>query len=197
VKDLARGPCDFGRMAIVRSPTRAHHGAMDVTIRPAAVDDCERIAEIYNLGIEERRATFETRCRELPEIARWLEDSRSCPVIVADGESGVVGWGRVARYSEREAYRGVGECQVYVDRAARGRGIGTRLLLATCHEAERLGYWKLVGRLFTSNRASRVLVDRCGFREVGVHLRHARLDGNWRDVVLMEILLGPAAASKR
>jgi L-amino acid N-acyltransferase YncA len=184
-------------MAIVRSPTLAHHGAMDVTIRPAALDDCERIADIYNFGIEERSATFETRLRRVSDIARWLEDARRCPLIVADGESGVVGWARVARYSDRHAYRGVGECQVYVDRAGRGRGVGTRLLVATCHEAERFGYWKLVGRLFTSNRASRALVDRCGFREVGVHLRHARLDSDWRDVVLMEILLGPAAVSKR
>jgi L-amino acid N-acyltransferase YncA len=168
---------------------------MGMTIRPAAPADCRRIAEIYNIGIEERSATFETRLRGRPEIARWLEDSRRCPLIVADGVSGVVGWARVARYSEREAYRGVGECQVYVEPAGRGRGVGTRLLLATCHEAEMLGYWKLVGGLFTSNRASRALVDRCGFREVGVHLRHGRLDGAWRDVFLMERLLGPAAVS--
>jgi phosphinothricin acetyltransferase len=168
---------------------------MDVTIRPAALADCRRIADIYNIGIEERSATFETRLRGIPEVARWLECSRRCPLIVADGACGVVGWARVGRYSEREAYRGVGGCQVYVEPAGRGRGVGTRLLLAICHEAELLGYWKLVGRLFTSNRASRALVDRCGFREVGVHLRHGRLDGGWRDVVLMEVLLGPAAAS--
>jgi L-amino acid N-acyltransferase YncA len=168
---------------------------MEVTIRPAAPADCARIADIYNVGIEERSATFETRLRGAPEVARWLEGSRRCPVIVAEGASGVVGWARVGRYSEREAYRGVGECQVYVEPAGRGRGVGTRLLLEICHEAERLGYWKLVGRVFADNRASRALVDRCGFREVGVHLSHGRLDGEWRDVVLVEILLGPAAVS--
>jgi L-amino acid N-acyltransferase YncA len=166
---------------------------MEVTLRPAVPADCGRIADIYNAGIEERSATFETRPREPREIARWLQDPHRFPLIVAEGRRGVVGWARVSGYSEREAYRGVGECQVYVRPAARGRGVGTGLLLAACREAERLGYWKLVGRLFTTNRASLALVERCGFREVGVHRRHGRLDGDWRDVVLVERLLGPAA----
>jgi len=177
---------------MARVAASAQDGAMEVTIRAAVPADCERIAAIYNIGIEERSATFESRLRGRHEIAGWLADPRRFPVIVADGDSGVVGWARVSRYSEREAYRGVGECQVYVQPAARGGGVGTCLLLAACHEAEGLGYWKLVGRVFATNRASRALADRCGFREVGVHLRHGRIGGDWRDVVLIERLLGPA-----
>jgi L-amino acid N-acyltransferase YncA len=165
---------------------------MELSIRPAARADCGRIAAIYNTGIEERSATFETRLRGRAEIARWLEDPSRSPLLVATREGRVTGWTRISRYSDREAYRGVGECQVYVEPAARGRGVGTRLLLAACHEAETLGYWKLLGRLLATNRASLALVDRCGFREVGVHVRHGRLDGHWRDVVLVERLLGPA-----
>lgn len=149
-------------------------------------------AEIYNGGIEERTSTFETRHRDAADIAAWLNDLRRFPVLVAVMDGGVVGWARVARYSEREAYRGVGECQVYVDHLARGRGVGSRLLTDLCREAGMSGYWKLVGRLFTSNEASRALVRRCGFREVGVHRRHARLDGQWRDVLVVEgALEGP------
>jgi L-amino acid N-acyltransferase YncA len=105
----------------------------------------------------------------------------------------VLGWARVGHYSDREAYRGVGEVQVYVDPPARGRGLGTALLEAASGAAEEAGYWKLVGKLFPENEPSRALVRRCGFREVGLHQRHGRLEGAWRDVLVVERLLGEAA----
>jgi L-amino acid N-acyltransferase YncA len=80
-----------------------------------------------------------------------------------------------------------------VDPAARLRGIGRRLLEALAADAERAGYWKLIGRLFPENEASRALMRGCGFSEVGVHRRHGRLDGAWRDVLIVERLLGEAA----
>ena len=98
----------------------------------------------------------------------------------------------MGEYNPRECYRGVGEATVYVERGARGRGIGWRLLEALAVEAERAGYWKLIGRLFPENEASRALLRSCDFREVGVHRRHGRLDGEWRDVLVVERLLGQA-----
>jgi L-amino acid N-acyltransferase YncA len=82
---------------------------------------------------------------------------------------------------------------VYVDRSARGIGIGRRLLEELERRAAELGYWKLTGKLFPDNAASVALVRRCGWREVGKHLRHGRLEGVWRDVLVVERLIDPQA----
>ena len=157
--------------------------------RPAGPDDAPRIAEIYNAGIAERSSTFETRPREQAEILAWLEAGERFPVLVAVGED-VLGWARLAGYSERVAYAGVGEVSIYVDHHARGQGVGTGLLEQLARRARSLGYWKLTGKLFPENEASVRLVSRNGWREVGLHLRHAKLEGRWRDVLVMERLLG-------
>lgn len=161
-------------------------------IRPAGPNDAPRIAEIYNAGIAERSSTFETRPREAEDVLDWLEAGERFPVLVA-GEESVLGWARVAEYSERPAYAGVGEVSIYVDRAARGRGVGSGLLEELSRLAAGLGYWKLTGKLFPENEASLRLVRRNGWREVGLHLRHGRLDGHWRDVLVVERLLDPQA----
>ncbi len=104
------------------------------------------------------------------------------------------GFARVSPYSDRCVYDGVGEHGVYVAGGARGLGAGRALLVALCEAAERAGYYKLTSRIFTSNAASRALHRAAGFEEVGVQRRHGRLDGEWRDCVLVERLLGDAAA---
>jgi phosphinothricin acetyltransferase len=162
-------------------------------IRPAQRHDCAAIAAIYTSGIEGRGATFETRPRTAEDIAPWLDAHERFPLLVAEEDGAVLGWARVGHYSDREAYRGVGEVQVYVDPPARGRGLGTALLEAASAAAEQGGYWKLLGKLFPDNEPSRALVRRCGFREVGLHHRHGRLEGAWRDVLVVERLLGEAA----
>ena len=98
----------------------------------------------------------------------------------------------MSAYSDRCVYSGVGEHGVYVTGTARGGGIGRALLQALCEEAERAGYYKLTARIFTTNAASRALHRAAGFDEVGVQRRHGRLDGEWRDCVLVERLLGDA-----
>jgi L-amino acid N-acyltransferase YncA len=105
----------------------------------------------------------------------------------------VVGWARVIRSDERCSFAGVGEYTIYVDAGARGHGVGRRLLDTLVGAAEDAGYWKLQGRLFTSNAASVMLARRCAFREVGVYERHGRLDGEWKDLLIVERLLGEAA----
>ena len=96
-------------------------------------------------------------------------------------------------YSSRAAYDGVAEFSIYVAGAHQGRGAGRLVLKALLAEAERSGLHKVTSRIFTDNAASRGLCASLGFREVGVHLRHGLLDGRWRDVVTVEILLGAAA----
>ena len=155
-------------------------------IRPAGRDDAEAIAEIYNEGIATRLATFETDHRSALDIQAWLVAGERLPVIVAEEDGELLGWGRISAYSDRPVYAGVGEVSVYVTERARGRGLGTALLEALQHQAAQLGYWKLLGKLFPGNAASEAMVRRCGWRDVGLHERHSRLDGEWRDVLLVE-----------
>jgi phosphinothricin acetyltransferase len=163
-----------------------------VRIRGARHDDAAAVTAIYNAGIAERQATFETRPREPPEIAAWFE--HGLPFLVAqDGDGRVVGFARVTPYSDRPFYAGVGEHTVYVDGAARGQGLGRHLLDELAAESERRGLYKLTSRIFTSNAPSRAVHRAAGFQEVGVKRRHGRLDGEWKDCVLVERLLGEAA----
>jgi L-amino acid N-acyltransferase YncA len=160
-------------------------------LRPARPGDAERIAAIYNQGIEDRVATFETRPRTADEAAEWL-DGR-LPVVVAERDGVVVGFARVSPYSDRCVYDGVGVHGVYVDRAARSAGIGRALLEEVAAASEQTGLYKLTARIFTDNEPSLAVHRAAGFREVGVQRRHGRLDGEWKDVVLVERLLGEAA----
>ena len=164
----------------------------DPHIRPATDSDAEAIAAIYNEGIADRVATFETRPREPAEVAAWL--SERLPMLVATGDDGaVLGFARVSPYSDRCVYTGVGEHGVYVARAARGQQVGRRLLDALVTASEQAGLYKLTSRLFTDNAASRAAHLAAGFEEVGIQRRHGRLDGEWKDCVLVERLLGEAA----
>lgn len=163
-----------------------------LTIRAARPGDAAAVAAIYNDGIAGRQATFETRPREAPEIVAWF--GQELPFLVAeDGDGRVVGFARVTPYSDRPFYAGVGEHTVYVDVAARGQGLGRRLLDELAAEAERRGLYKLTSRIFTTNAASRAVHRAAGFEEVGIKRRHGRLDGEWKDCVLVERLLGEAA----
>jgi phosphinothricin acetyltransferase len=100
-----------------------------------------------------------------------------------------VAWAGASAYRSRPAYAGVAEHSVYVARAARGTGVGRAALEALGREYEARGFWKLVSRILAENTASIALHERCGFRVVGVYRRHARLDGVWRDCVIVERLL--------
>jgi phosphinothricin acetyltransferase len=162
-----------------------------VTIRAARPGDAAAVAAIYNEGIAGRQATFETRPREPAEVAAWLDEDGL--LLVADEDGRVLGWARMTPYSDRCAYAGVGEYAVYVAGSARGRGLGRGLLEALCREAEARGHRKVVGRMFAGNAASRALARAAGFREIGIERRHGRLDGEWRDCVPVERLIGEGA----
>ena len=161
-----------------------------IHIRTASVDDAAAIAEIYNQGIEERVATFETEHRSVDDQRAWLKAiAGRYPGVVAQIDGEIIGWAGAGPYRERECYRGIGEFSMYVRRDWRGRGVGDLLVAALISEAERLGLWKLLSRIFTFNEASRALCRKHGFREVGVYEKHARLDRRWLDVVIVERLI--------
>ena len=155
--------------------------------RAASPDDADRIAQIYNEGIEDRVGTFETRPRSAAEIRAWFDGLH--PIVVVEDDSGIIAFASTSSYRARECYAGIAEFSVYVSRGARGRGAGTVAMSALIVAARRAGIWKLVSRIFTDNIASRTLMKSMGFREVGVYEKHAKLDGRWRDVVIVERLI--------
>jgi L-amino acid N-acyltransferase YncA len=157
-------------------------------LRVAVPDDATAIATIYNQGIQDRVATFETRPRTPEEIEQWFDGVHPLVVLETD-ERQVIAFASTSVYRPRPCYAGIAEFSVYVERAWRGRGAGRLALEGLLREAEQAGFWKLVSRVFVENAASRALLRSHGFREVGVYERHARLDGVWRDVVIVERLL--------
>jgi L-amino acid N-acyltransferase YncA len=166
----------------------------DYTTRLATPVDATAIAEIYNEGIEEGIATFETEPRSPEQIAKMLgEKGEKYPTIVVERAGRVVAWAGASGYRPRRAYAGIADHSVYVERASRGRGAGRVALEALMREYERRGFWKLVSRIFPENAASLALHERAGFRVVGIYRRHGRLRGRWRDCVIVEKLLGAAA----
>ena len=170
-----------------------HQLEQGMHVRAATLDDAEAITRIYNAGIAERSATFETRLRALAEVAQWFDGQH--PIVVVEEAGAVIAFAATSSYRPRECYAGIAEFSVYVDPGARGRSAGRLALEALIAAADQAGFWKLVSRVFPQNSASRRLLATVGFREVGVYHRHAQLDGVWRDVVIVERLLGPAAAS--
>lgn len=162
----------------------------NLLLRQARTTDAVAITAIYNQGIAERCATFETEPRGVDDVRPRLDDQSQYPWWVAtDNNDVVLGWANVSSYRPRACYAGIAEFSIYLDRKARGRGVGRQLLPALMNAARQLGYWKLVSRIFTFNAPSRALCKACGFREVGIYEKHGQLDGRWLDVVIVERLL--------
>ena len=158
--------------------------------RLAVAADAAAIAAIYNEGIADRVATFETEPRTVAQIAQQLaEKGDRFPTMVAERDGQVIAYAGAGAYRSRPAYAGVAEHSVYVARAARGTGAGRAALDALCRAYAERGFWKIVSRIFPENTASLRLHERCGFRVVGVYQRHGKLDGEWRDCVIVERLL--------
>jgi L-amino acid N-acyltransferase YncA len=158
-----------------------------MTARAAQLSDAEAMARIYNEGILDRVATFETQLRRAEDVTRWFDGVH--PIVVVEDEGEVIAFASTSTYRPRECYSGIAEVSCYVARNGRRRGAGRLGMIALMKTAAAAGYWKLVSRVFPENTASRAMIRSLGFREVGVYEKHGRLDGIWRDVVIVERLL--------
>ncbi|UBV44647.1 arsinothricin resistance N-acetyltransferase ArsN1 (plasmid) [Deinococcus taeanensis] len=154
--------------------------------RPATPTDASDLARIYNQGIEDRSSTFETRPRTPQDIETWFDGH---PIVVVEQEGQIIAWASTSTYRTRDCYAGIAEFSVYVGRAKRGTGAGTAAMQALIPAARAAGYWKLLSRVFPENTASRKLLASVGFREVGTYEKHAQLDGVWKNVVIVELVL--------
>ena len=155
--------------------------------RPAVPGDSAAIAAIYNMGIDDRVATFETRPRTPGDVRAWFDGRH--PIVVVEAVGEIIAFAATSTYRPRDCYAGIAEFSVYVARDARGRGAGRLAMQALIDAAALAGYWKLLSRIFVENIASRSLMASMGFREVGIYEKHGQLDGLWRDVVIVERLL--------
>jgi L-amino acid N-acyltransferase YncA len=156
-------------------------------VRAAKPEDAPAMARIYNEGIADRVATFETHPRSVDDVRAWFDGVHPSVVVELEGE--VIAFGATFAYRPRHCYAGIAEASLYVARSARGHGAGRLAMNALIDAAAQAGFWKLLSRIFVENDASRGLCRKTGFREVGVYEKHGRLDGVWRDVVIVERLI--------
>lgn len=146
-------------------------------------EDWPQVQGIYREGIETGNATFET---QVPEWEAWDGKTRPQPRLVARLDGQVVGWAALSSVSARAVYAGVCEVSVYVAAAARGQGVGKKLLQALVQASEELGIWTLQASIFPENQASIAIHEQCGFRVLGRREKIAQHRGRWRDTTLME-----------
>ena len=147
------------------------------------VEDWPAVRDVYAEGIATGQATFD---ESPPSWEDWDRGHlRECRLVARRGGR-VVAWAALAPVSARHAYRGVAEVSMYVAAAERGSGVGRALGQALVEASERAGIWTLEGWVFPENRASLALCEELGCRVVGVRERLGRMDGRWRDVVLVE-----------
>jgi L-amino acid N-acyltransferase YncA len=145
--------------------------------------DWSTVRAIYLEGIATRQATFETQA---PSWAAWDASHSSFARLVTREKETVVGWAALSPFSARKAYAGVAEVSVYIAESKRGTGFGRQLLEALISASEANGIWTLQAGMFPENAGSVALHRSCGFRDVGRRERIAKLDGVWRDTILLE-----------
>lgn len=166
-----------------------------LTIRSAHPADAPAISRIYNEGIRGRGATFETTERSASDVLMWFHVADAPPgtpthpfLVAEDADGVVIGWVRASMYRARAAYLTIAEYSVYVANDAQGRRVGDALMTAFIAACAQSGITKLVSRIFPENIASIALCVRHGFQQVGLYRSHGKLDGVWRDVVVVERL---------
>ena len=161
-----------------------------ITVRAARESDAAAICVIYNQGIEDRIATLETELRTAEERRHWMAArGPRHPVIVAEADGVVTGWGSLNLYNPRPAYQHVADFSVYVERGWRGKGMGRRLLDRLIELARELGYHKMMLSAFPFNTSGVALYERAGFTTIGICREMGLLDGKWVDTIIMEKLL--------
>lgn len=154
-----------------------------IHICPLTIGDWPHVHEIYGQGIETGHATFQ---QEVPEWEEWNQNHISACRIIAKIDEKVAGWAALTAVSGRCVYAGVAEVSVYVSSDFRGQRVGRKLLEELINESERHGYWMLQAGIFPENAASIKIHELTGFRQVGYREKIGQINGEWKNVILME-----------
>ncbi|WP_336686988.1 N-acetyltransferase family protein [Chryseobacterium bernardetii] len=141
------------------------------------------ISKIYQEGIDTGISTFETN---VPSWESWNESKLLHSRIIAVQGDTVLGWAALSKVSSRCVYEGVAEVSIYVSENHRGKGVGKFLMYQLIEESEANGIWTLQSGMFPENKATIALHKTFGFRMIGYRERIGKLQGVWRDSVLME-----------
>ena len=160
--------------------------------RQAREDDASPLCEIFNEAVQDRLETFDSEPRAVDDqrlLIAGAEQDPKHPILVAELRNWIAGWAALAPYDNRIALDDIGEVYIYVRRAFRSYGVGRQLIRAIEETAGRLGYRKLIGRILAHNQDGLNLCRATGWREVGRHSAHTRLNDVLRDVILVEHLI--------
>lgn len=169
-------------------PVPAMHSGLH--IRAAEDRDAAEIARIYHQATQDNLATFESFLVRPEDRTQWMRaHSDRYPLLVAERHGQVLGWASLQPYHIRPRIEGIVELLIYVDRDYRRSGVGRELMRAITERARANGYFKIIGRFLVHNEASRMLCRLGGWREVGIHCKHARLEGRWYDIAIVEFLI--------
>lgn len=163
------------------------------SVRPANEADLQAVTDIYNEAVLTTTATFDVEPKSLADRRAWFaEHGGRYPLLVAEEDGRVLGWGSLSPYGRRPAYRYSVEDSIYVASAHRGKGVGGALLSALVARARDLGFHAVMGRVVTGNDVSIRLHEKHGFQLVGREREVGWKFGCWLDLVVMELVLGQA-----
>jgi putative acetyltransferase len=161
-------------------------------IRHAREDDAASLCEIFNEAVQDRLETFDSEARSVDDqrlMIAGAEQDPKHPILVADVRNWIAGWVALGPYDTRISLDDIGEVYIYVRRSFRSYGVGRQLVRAIQEAAGKLGYRKLIGRILASNQDGLLLCRATGWREVGRHTAHARVNNELYDVMIVEYLL--------
>ena len=156
---------------------------MKIIITKMLPDHWNAVADIYKQGIATGMATFE---KEIPSWDIWNANHIQKCRSIAQIAHRIIGWSALSEVSSRCVYGGVGEVSVYVGAANRGKGVGELLLRDLIDQSEKAGYWTLQSGIFPENEKSIKMHEKAGFRIIGYREKIGKLDGVWKDNILME-----------
>jgi len=142
-----------------------------------------QVKNIYEQGIATGNATFQTAS---PSWEEWDSSHVKTSRIVVTENDEVLGWAAITPVSGRCVYAGVGEVSVYVAANAQGRGLGKALLQELIKQSEADGFWTLTAGIFPENKGSLKIHEKAGFKILGIRERIGKMNGKWRDTVLLE-----------
>lgn len=157
---------------------------MNYEIRPMQPDDAAKVLEIFQQGINGGNATFD---KVAPTWESWdTKHFNMCRFILEDENNNVVGWCALQPVSNRDCFKGVAEVSIYLDGSVQGKGLGTILMKKLILDSEEHEFWTLQAGIFPENEVSIAIHQKQGFKTVGRREKIGEMDGQWRDIILLE-----------